>query len=321
MGNAEVNPNPSLPISRRTLLQGTGLALGGTALVNGTADAHPPGVPVPGPGSPVRPIPVPEQVPATQGLLQVPGARLWYWDTGGPGEPVVLLHALSGSGESWPYQQPYLARAGYRVIGYSRRGYANSPVQDPNDPRTGIEDLHDLVEFLGVGKFHVVGVAGGGWYAMDYALNHPDRLHSLVIGACVLQVRERDYQDMVERLRSPEVDALPIHFRELGPSYRAIDPDGVARWLDSHHRAGPNGIVQPRATSLSWAVIERLTVPTLLLWGDADPHTSPPVQRLLAGHFRRVSTMVANECGHNVHWERSDVVNPVLRNFFRANRH
>ena len=39
------------------------------------------------------PVPVPPQAPAQEGLVDVGGARLWYWDTGGPGQPVILLHA------------------------------------------------------------------------------------------------------------------------------------------------------------------------------------------------------------------------------------
>src|SRR5215471_14330796 len=68
------------------------------------------------------PVAVPEQVKVTEGLADLPGAKLWFWDTGGSGPIVILLHANTGSGAFWPYQQPALAKAGYRVIGYSRRG-------------------------------------------------------------------------------------------------------------------------------------------------------------------------------------------------------
>lgn len=48
-----------------------------------------------------EPVAIPEQVPVTE--YQVPvsgGGSLWCWDTGGDGEPVVLLHPGSGSGEN-----------------------------------------------------------------------------------------------------------------------------------------------------------------------------------------------------------------------------
>src|SRR6188768_4254859 len=79
------------------------------------------------------PVPLPAQVPVTEGRAKLPGTTLWYWDTGGKGPIVVLLHAASGSGAFWGYQQPALVEAGYRVIGYSRRGYLKSDPGDPNN--------------------------------------------------------------------------------------------------------------------------------------------------------------------------------------------
>src|SRR5215813_12050435 len=75
---------------------------------------------------PMKPIPIPPQVAAKEALAQLPDTRLWYWDTGGSGVPIVLLHPATGSALIWGYQQPAFAKAGYRVIAYSRRGYYNS---------------------------------------------------------------------------------------------------------------------------------------------------------------------------------------------------
>ena len=73
--------------------------------------------------------PVPKQAPATEGYATVSGARLWYWDTGGDGEPLVLCHPASQSSQIWLYQQPAFAKAGYRVIAYARRGvYKSEPI-------------------------------------------------------------------------------------------------------------------------------------------------------------------------------------------------
>ena len=62
----------------------------------------------------------------TEGMADLGNVRLAYWDTGGSGEAIVFLHPGSGSAEFYPYQQPVFARAGYRVISYSRRGQCGS---------------------------------------------------------------------------------------------------------------------------------------------------------------------------------------------------
>src|SRR5882757_7592023 len=82
------------------------------------------------------PVPLPQPVPAKETLATLPDTRLWYWDTGGDGTPIVLVHPATGSGLIWGYQQPAFAKAGYRVIAYSRRGHHNSEPVPATDPGT-----------------------------------------------------------------------------------------------------------------------------------------------------------------------------------------
>jgi pimeloyl-ACP methyl ester carboxylesterase len=96
------------------------------------------------------PVPVPPQVPVTEGHAALPGTRLWYWDTGGEGQAIVLLHPASVSSEIWLYQQPVFAAAGYRVIAYSRRGYFRSDPVPESDPGPRSADLGNLLNFLNV---------------------------------------------------------------------------------------------------------------------------------------------------------------------------
>ena len=121
---------------------------------------------------PMVAVPIPNQVPAKEGMAEFPDTRLGYWDTGGSGEPVVFLHPASGSALIWLYQQPVFAKAGYRVIAYSRRNYYNSDSAPEDNPGTGSGDLQNLIKFLGLEKFHLVSSAAGGSVAADYALSH-----------------------------------------------------------------------------------------------------------------------------------------------------
>src|ERR1700685_3939665 len=76
---------------------------------------------------------------------EVPGARIFYTDTGGSGVPVVFLHAATGSSRVWEYQLPPFTKAGYRVIAFDRRGWGRTVV-DPAGPQpgTGADDLRAL---------------------------------------------------------------------------------------------------------------------------------------------------------------------------------
>src|SRR5438132_460475 len=166
-GNASNGADDGL--SRRGLLMGTALLGVGTAtLASGAGDA----VAATSRPDPMAPIPIPPQVPANEGVAVVPDTRLWYWDTGGTGQPIVLMHPATGSGLIWGYQQPVFAKAGYRVIGYSRRGYINSAPFDRNNAGIGSEDLRALADHLGLGRFHLVASAAGGSIASDFAFSY-----------------------------------------------------------------------------------------------------------------------------------------------------
>ena len=266
-------------------------------------------------------VPIPEQAPATEGIAELPGTQLWYWDTGGSGPVVVLLHAASGSGAFWGYQQPVLARAGYRVIGYSRRGYLKSDPGDPNDPGIGSEDLQNLMAYLGVDRFHVVGLAAGAIIATDYALSHPERLLSLTLASTIMGVTDKSYVDLCNVFRPPFFAQLPKDFQELSATYRAGNPEGAAAWsaLEKTSLIGAR-LNQKLANVITWAKVETIKVPTLLMTGDADLWTPPSVLRLQASHMPHAETAVIQEAGHAPSWEQPQAFNRTLLDFLGRHR-
>jgi pimeloyl-ACP methyl ester carboxylesterase len=84
--------------------------------------------------------------------------------------PLVLLHANTGNAAGWQYNIPGFVGAGYRAIAFDRRGWGRSRANPQTGPQPGTiaEDLHALVEHLKLDRFHLVGVAGGGFAAYDY---------------------------------------------------------------------------------------------------------------------------------------------------------
>ena len=155
--------------------------------------------------------------PARDGLADIGGVKLWYSDTGGSGEAVVLLHAATANAFGWIYQQSTLAKAGYRVITYSRRGRYPSEI-GPSEPRgSAAGDLKLLLDMLRIGRVHVVGVAAGGIYATDFALSFPDRIASLVIAGSIVAVGDPEYMKRSGALRPSGFNELPSDFKELGP--------------------------------------------------------------------------------------------------------
>lgn len=265
---------------------------------------------------PMVPVPIPAQAAAKEGMAELPGTRLGYWDTGGNGEPVVFLHPASGSALVWLYQQPAFAKAGYRVIAYSRRNYYNSDSAPEDNPGSGSEDLQNLIEFLELETFHIVSSAAGGSVAADYALSHPERLLSLTVSSNNLAATKGYIAEAATRVKLKEWDDLPRWFRELGPSYRAANPDGVAKWIELNHKSeSGRGARQKLVNVVTPEKLETLKVRTLLMTGAADMFTPPSIMRMIARHVPNNEIVIVPECGHSPYWEQPDFFNRTVLGF------
>src|SRR5580692_767448 len=203
---------------------------------------------------------LPAQAVMHEAQAELPGARIFYIDTGGSGVPVVFLHAATGSSRVWEYQIPAFTARGYRVIAYDRRGFGRSVI-DPSGPQpgTGADDLQALMQYLGVDRFHLVGTAAGAFVALDFALSYPQRLRSLVVANSIGGVQDPDFLELGRRLRPPQFDALPPEVRELGPSYRAANAEGAKRWMDLEKISRPPGSpapAQPLRNRITFTLLE-----------------------------------------------------------------
>lgn len=263
--------------------------------------------------------PPPAQAPAKEGIATLPGgAKLWYSDTGGSGTPVILLHPASGNATSWAYQQPALAEAGYRVISYSRRGYYGSEPPAVDDPGTAAGDLDELANYLGIGKFHLVATAAGGFVSLDYAIAHEDRLLSLVFSNSLGGIDDAAFRQTLGHLLPPTFSQLPVEFRELGPSYRASYRPGVEQWLAIHAQTGSMGTPQGRLGAVTWERLEALRLPVLLLTGDADFYMPVSSLREFRRHLPHSEAAIFSESGHAAYWEQYEAFNTELLRFLGA---
>jgi pimeloyl-ACP methyl ester carboxylesterase len=260
-------------------------------------------------------------------FADLPGVRLSYRDSGGSGIPVVFLHAATGSSRVWEHQEPAFTAAGYRFIAYDRRGFGQTVVnQSSAATATGVDDLRALMEHLRIDRFHLVGTAAGAFVGIDYALSFAQQLRSIVIANTIGGVQDDEFLELGRRIRPPAFATLPPDFRELGPSYRASNPEGTKRWLDLERtsraggaadHAGTPAPTQPMRNKVTFASLETLATPTLLLTGDADLYAPPAVMRLFAARIRNAESLVIAEAGHSAYWEQPEIFNRAVLDFIR----
>jgi pimeloyl-ACP methyl ester carboxylesterase len=266
---------------------------------------------------PPAPVCAAENFPSGQ-YAELPGVKLWFTDTGGTGTPIVLLHANTGTSASWEPQATAFSREGYRVIAFDRRGWGKSLA----DPATGAQpgsvaaDLDALANHLKLDKFHLVGVAGGGFVSLDFAAWRPERLRSLVVAGSTGQFDEKEMRDFTERVEIPGLRKQAAVFREVGPSYRGVNPEGTKRWIEIEEHAQQSGAPsQPLRTPNTFAKLSTVSMPILVLAADADLLAPPALMRIWATHLRNYEWDTVPDSGHAIAWEHPDTFNEKVLGF------
>ncbi len=253
-------------------------------------------------------------------FAELPGVKLWFTNSGGTGVPLVLLHANTGTAAVWENQIARFSQAGYRVIAFDRRGWGKSIANPATGPQPGsiAGDLDALADYLKLDRFHLLGVAGGGFAALDYAAWRPARLLSLVIAASTGQVADKEVADFIARLEIPGLRKLPAVYREVGPSYRGANPDGTKRWIEiEEHARQPGAADQPLRTPNTFAKIEIIPTPTLVMAADADLLAPPALMRIWAAHVKNHEWADIADSGHAIAWEQPDAFNEKVLAFIK----
>ncbi len=311
--------------NRRDILSG-GALIGAIALAGTTSHAAPRRRPAKGTILPPRdpdPFtapPLPPAMTAPSAIAKLDGVDIWYWDTGGPGEVVVLQHAMTGSGHVWGYQQQAFRAAGYRVIGYSRRSYRDTHAADPGGGNA-VNDMRMLMDHLKVDKCHVIGTAGGGLLAAGWALHHPERARTITIAHSIITLTAPESLALMPNRGQPWLATLPHYYTELSASYRALAKEGTAMWVDLAHKAREQQFglpAQPYGGPENMADIARVSaVPTLLIYGACDPGSNPPLGRFFNRSIPNSELAIFSECSHSGYWERPELFNATVLEFMQ----
>lgn len=210
-------------------------------------------------------------------------------DSAGSGRPVVLIHGWPLSAQAWSAQVPALTAAGYRVIAYDRRGFGRSQKPDGGfDYDSLADDLAGLMEDLDLQDATLVGFSMGGGEVARYVSRHgEDRLHSVVFASAVppYLLKGEDNpegpltQDKADKMesdlkadREKFFDGFTTDFFTANGALKVSEQqrqDAIALCQQSDQRAAL-GCMQAFATTDFRDDLGKVTVPTLVLHGDAD---------------------------------------------------
>jgi 3-oxoadipate enol-lactonase len=252
------------------------------------------------------------------------GARIHYEREGG-GLPVVFLHAGVADSRMWQPQIRALAHQ-FECIAPDMRGFGESAL--PPGSWSPVADLLGLIDHLHLKPVHLVGCSMGGGVAIDFAIEHGERISKLVlVGPGVGGVNFG--------ARYPELFAEAEAAEKAGDR-RAITDADARLWLDGpRRRAGyvkdplrklffemdsnfdsdfdsaPIEQIEPPAADR----LHEITAPTLVVVGDED---APPVfdaVELLMDKVPHARKAVIHDAAHLPNLEHPEEFNRIVLEF------
>lgn len=249
--------------------------------------------------------------PAIRSIHLANGIRLQYAEQGDPGGvPVVMLHGITDSWRSFESVMAQLPPS-LHVFALSQRGHGASDRPGRYRTRDFAGDAAAFIEALGLGPALVVGHSMGSANAMRLAVDRPDLLCGLIAAGAFAGFRGN-------------AGLVEFHRGTIAPLRDPIDPIFAAEWQQST-------LAQPvppaffdmvvreclLAPAAVWrdafaalfdddfaAELHRITVPTLVVWGDRDAMAPPGDQKRIVRAIAGARLLTYEGVGHALHWER-----------------
>lgn len=207
----------------------------------------------------------------------------------GHGPPVLFLHGVGASLESWDALLTELS-PGRRYVRMDLRGHGRSMrTPGPYSLAAMAADVAGLLDRLGVDTVHLVGFSLGGLIAQAVALDYPDRVRSLALLSTVAGRTPEEQTRVLERERMLEKDGPLTHLanaveRWFTPEFIARNPDAI----EARRKSAMQN--DPACYLAAYRVLSRndlgdrlhaIRTPTLVLTGENDVGSSARMSRFM----------------------------------------
>ncbi len=251
-----------------------------------------------------------------------------YYQSYGDGEPLVLIPGFASGAWSWDWQVTALAKY-FRVITFDPRGISRSTGSGLEALSIELiaDDVAHILDAIGVGSAHILGVSFGGFVAQEFALKYPARVRKLVLASTSFggsnhvspSLRVLGAFASTDGLNSPDRIRQYLSM-SFSPDFVASEPDTVEEFCclrEANNVPEEVYLGQLRSAMLfdAQSRLSQIAAATLVISGDVD--TIVPTQNSLnlAAAISGAKLEIMGDGSHMAFVEHAAKFNKIVRTF------
>jgi pimeloyl-ACP methyl ester carboxylesterase len=218
---------------------------------------------------------------------------------------LLLLHAAMGSARRYYAWVPPLSRH-YRVVRMDLRGHGSSEVPPADRELTLdrlVRDVIELMDHLNCADAHIVGNSAGGYLGQQLAMNHAERVRSLMLFGSTPGLKNSQAPSWIPQIQAKGMRAFLAETIADRLPLDQVDPGLVEWFLDEAAKNDPAyiGKFVLLMASYDWSdQLHRIQCPTLVVVPGAEPIGSTANYEPFRRHVRDVEMRVYDGAPHNI---------------------
>jgi 3-oxoadipate enol-lactonase / 4-carboxymuconolactone decarboxylase len=237
------------------------------------------------------------------------------------GAPLVLLHSLGTNAHIWDEQTAELSRS-FRVIRPDFRGHGLSGcTPGPYSMELLADDLKDLLEALGIGRFHLGGISLGGLVAQAFAAGWPERIASLVLVDTAMAIPStQSWTERAKIVRTQGTAAIAEAVIARWVTAAFIDAaatDGLRAMLRCTPAEGYASAAEAIAAADLTDSTRQLRIPALVAVGEDDQATPVAAAEALHRAIAGSSLVILPGAAHIPMAEQPEALTAAMLSFLK----